>query len=103
MLQCVLTPNRSDRKRGVRMVIYRRTGNHVQPIGHYPDSESAYVDYARIRGSEVDPEFAAAWYEHVDGQDVVESRAPSVTRADLIARGTVRPCRPVHHFAMECP
>ena len=103
ILNCYLVPNRSDRKRGVRMIIYRRRGPHVQPIGIWPDCESAYVEYARIRGSDVDPEFAAAWREHLTGQERRDDLGPSVTRADLIARGLVRPCRPVHHTASECP
>lgn len=63
-----LTPNRSSPRRYLRLVTYHRgtdeQGDYVAPVRN-TDGKVVPIRYSEIRGSAVDPEFEAAWLEHV--------------------------------------
>lgn len=75
-LPLTLTPNRSNPRRYVRIVCYRRSrtphGDFVTPIRYMEDDagrpSSDILKFRDIAPCDADPEFAAAWAEHVRDQ-----------------------------------
>ena len=72
MLTITLTPNRNPGPTlGVRMVFYRREGGRVDAYLATEKNGEVAVErrpWHLIRESAVDPEFEAAWRQHVASQ-----------------------------------
>jgi hypothetical protein len=67
-----ITPNRSNPKRFVQLVVYQREGDRVSALLYRKnEGEEATAEplpYGRIRGCSVDSEFAEAWQAHIWGK-----------------------------------
>jgi hypothetical protein len=64
-----MIPNRTDPKRFVRLVLYRRTGDQVTPYLAQEHADGAItvgrLEWPDIKASDPDPDFETAWMEHV--------------------------------------
>ena len=76
---CTLTPCRSNPRRYIRLVVYRRSPDDPNKLDAYLVEEFdpqqplkvEHLQWNQIRESDVDNEFAAAWAEHVQQQNQV--------------------------------
>ena len=75
--KATITPNRSNPRRYMRLVAYRRATNIVRGVDVvepylYQDVEGRVtverIQYRDIRPYQADPEFVEAWTEHVRAQ-----------------------------------